>query len=182
MNILLRNKRKNKFQYINDVKSVEEYHNNNYFNNFAPTNQYQKYPLKYFYIIKSETYLKYFLNNNKKEFLKNTYLFNENIEVNNVGKKTEEKYKTYLNFKKSLIIINNSLSSIYAFIFALNKTKNENLKKLVNTQLRYKVIHYQYYQRHPYLLDYIISFMNDPIFIFHDFKHSNKLFKKVFEE
>ena len=180
INSLLKNRHKKNFHYINDIKSVEEYHNNNYYN-FTQSNQYQKYPLRYFYIIKSETYLKYFTNTNSKEFLKNTYLYNETIEVDNIGKKTEEKYKTYLNFKKSLVIINKNMRSIFGLIFVLNKTKNKNLKKLVNTRLRYKVIHYQYYQRNPVLLDYIISFMNNPIFIYNDFKHSNKLFKKVIE-
>ena len=180
INSLLKNKNKKKFRYINDIKSVEEYHNNNYYN-FTSSNKYQKYPLKYFYIIKSETYLKYFSSNNKKELLKNTYLYNETVEINNIGKKTEEKYKTYLNFKKSLVIINKNFRSIFGLIFALNKTKNKNLKKLINTQLRYKVIHYQYYERYPVLLDLIIQFMNNPIFIFNDFKHSNKLFKKVIE-
>ena len=128
INSLLKNRKKKKFNYINDIKSVEEYHNNFY--NITPSNEYQNYPLKYFYIIRAETYLKYFLNNNKKELLKNTYLFNEIVEINNIGKKTEEKYKTYLNFKKSLVIINNSITSIFALIFALEKTKNKNFKKL----------------------------------------------------
>ena len=180
INSLLKNKHKKRFHYINDIKSVEEYHNNNYYN-FTQSNQYQKYPLKYFYIIKSETYLKYFANTNKKELLKNSYLYNEMIEVENIGKKAEEKYKTYLNFKKSLVIINKNIRGILGLIFALNKTKNKNLKKLINTRLRYKAIHYQYYQRNPVLLDYIISFMNNPIFIYNDFRHSNKLFKKVID-
>ena len=181
ISILLKNKRKKKYNYVNDIKSLEEYHSNNYYNNFIQSKQYQNYPLNNIYIIKAETYLKYFLNNNKKELLKNTYLYNEIIEVNNTGKKTGEKYKTFLNFKKSLIIINNNIRSILGLIYTLNKTKNKSLKKLTNTQLRYKVIHYQYYQRNPVLLDYIISFMNKPIYIYNDFKHSNKLFKKVIE-
>ena len=179
---LLKNKTKNKrkFHYINDIRSVEECHNNNYYN-FTYYNKCQKYPLKYFYIIQSETYLKYFTNINKENFLKNALIYNELIEVDNIGKKTEEKYKTYLNFKKSLLIINNSISSIFALIFALNKTKNKNLKKLINNKLRYKLVYYQYYQRIPVLLDYIISFMNNRFFIYNDFKHSNRLFKKLFE-
>ena len=184
VNNLLKNigkKSKHKFNYINDIKSVEEYHNNNTYN-ISNSNNYQKYPLKYFFILNSETYLKYFLNNNKKELLKNTYLYNEIVEINNIGKKSEEKYKTYLNCKKSLVIVNNNIRSIFGLIFALNKTKNKNMKKLLNTNLRYKFIHYQYYERNPKLIDYIVSFMNEPIFIYNDFKHSNKLFKKVIEE
>ena len=184
VNNLLKNigkKSKNKFNYINDIKSVEEYHNNNFYN-ISNSNKYQKYPLKYFFILNSETYLKYFLNNNKKELLKNTYLYNEIVEINNIGKKSEEKYKTYLNCKKSLVIVNNNIRSIFGLIFALNKTKNKNIKKLLNSNLRYKIIHYQYYERNPKIIDYIISFMNEPIFIYNDFKHSSKLFKKVVEE
>ena len=184
VNNLLKNtgkKSQNKFAYINDIKSVQEYHNNNFYNMPNPS-QYQKYPLKYFLILNSETYLKYFLNNNKKELMKNTYLYNEIVEINNIGKKSEEKYKTYLNFKKSLVIVNNNIRSIFGLIFAVNKTKNKNVKKLLNVKLRYKNIHYEYYERYPALIDYIISFMNEPIFIFNDFKHSNKLFKKIMEE
>ena len=179
---LLKNKTKNKrkFHYINDIRSVEECHNNNYYN-FTYYNKCQKYPLKYFYIIQSETYLKYFTNINKENFLQNAYIYNELVEVDNIGKKTEEKYKTYLNFKKSLLIINNSISSIFALIFALNKTKNKNLKKLINNKLRYKLVYYQYYQRIPVLLDYIISFMNNRFFIYNDFKHSSRLFKMLSE-
>ena len=182
INTLLKNKAKNKrkFHYINDIRSVEECHNNNYYN-FTYYNKCQKYPLKYFYIIQSETYLKYFTNINKENFLKNALIYNELIEVDNIGKKTEEKYKTYLNFKKSLLIINNSISSIFALIFSLNKTKNKNLKKLINNKLRYKLVYYQYYQRIPVLLDYIISFMNNRFFIYNDFKHSSRLFKKLSE-
>ena len=184
VNNLLKNvgkKSQYKFNYINDIKSVQEYHNNNFYN-MPNSKDYQKYPLKYFFILNSVTYLKYFLNNNKKELLKNTYLYNEIVEINNIGKKSEEKYKIYLNCKKSIVIVNNSIKNILALIFALNKSKIKNMKKLLNTKLRYKIIHYQYYERNPTLIDYIISFINDPIFIFNDFKHSNKLFKKVIEE
>ena len=181
LNLIFKNPNKKNSFYINDTKSVEEYHNNNFYK-LTNSNQYQKYPLKYFYIMKSETYLKYFLNNNKKELFKNTYLFNETFGFNNIGKKAEEKYKIYLNFKKSLVIINKNINNIFSLIYALIKTKNKNFLKLINTNLRYKIIHYQYYQRNPVLLDYIISFLNDPIFIYNDFKHSSKLFKKVIEE
>ena len=87
-----------------------------------------------------------------------------------------------MNFKKSLVIINKNINNIFSLIYALIKTKNKNFLKLINTNLRYKIIHYQYYQRNTVLLDYIISFLNDPIFIYNDFKHSSKLFKKVIEE
>ena len=182
INTLLKNKPKNKrkFYYINDIKSVEEYRDNNYYN-FTNSNKFQKYPLKYFYIIQSETYLKYFASNNKENLLKNSYIYNELIEVENIGKKTEDKYKTYLNFKKSLVIINHNVRSILALIFSLNKTKNKNMKKLINNKLRYKLIYYQYYQRTPVILDYIITFINNPIFIYNDFKYSSRLFKKVSE-
>ena len=153
---------------------------NNYYN-FTNSNKFQKYPLKYFYIIQSETYLKYFASNNKENLLKNSYIYNELIEVENIGKKTEDKYKTYLNFKKSLVIINHNVRSILALIFSLNKTKNKNMKKLINNKLRYKLIYYQYYQRTPVILDYIITFINNPIFIYNDFKYSSRLFKKVSE-
>ena len=182
INTLLKNKPKNKrkFYYINDIRSVEEYRDNNYYN-FTNSNKFQKYPLKYFYIIQSETYLKYFASNNKENLLKNSYIYNELIEVENIGKKTEDKYKTYLNFKKSLVIINHNVRSILALIFSLNKTKNKNMKKLINNKLRYKLIYYQYYQRTPVILDYIITFINNPIFIYNDFKYSSRLFKKVSE-
>ena len=178
-NFLKRNKI-NKYNYINDIKSVDEYHkNNNNIINFNLNNQYQKYPLKYFFIIKSENYLKYFLNNNKQDLLKNIYLYNEKIEINNIGKKSEEKYKTYLNFKKSLIIENKNMKSMLGLLYALNKTKNKCYQKLKNIKLRYKIIHYEYYQITPTLLHYIFSFLNDSLYIYNDFKHSNKLFKKV---
>ncbi len=55
------------------------------------------------------------------------------------------------------------------------------MKKLINNKLRYKLIYYQYYQRTPVILDYIITFINNPIFIYNDFKYSSRLFKKVSE-
>ena len=65
VNNLLKNvgkKSQHKFNYINDIKSVQEYHNNNFYN-MPNSKDYQKYPLKYFFILNSVTYLKYFLNN-----------------------------------------------------------------------------------------------------------------------
>ena len=176
INIILDNNRNN---YMNDLKSANDNYNNNLYNNNVDAKS--NYPLKSFLIINSETYLKYFVNINTKDFLKNSYILNNIMENNKTKNKIEDKYNIIENCKKSLLVLNKNKNSILGLLMALNKTNNKIYSKLLNTKLKFKIIHYEYYPRNPVILDYIISFMNNPILIFNDFKHSKKLFKNVIE-
>ena len=175
INIILDNKN----NYMNDLKSANDNYNNNLCNNNNPNNN--NYPLKSFLIINSETYLKYFVNTNTKEFLKSTNIFNSLLEKNKNQNKIEDKYNIIENCKKSLLVLNKNKNAIFSLLISLNKTKNKIYSKLLTSKLKYKIIHYEYYRRNPVILDYIITFMNNPILIYNDFKHSKKLFKNLVE-
>ena len=174
----------NKNQYMNDLKSVNDMYNNNnyiYNNNLGSSNNY---PLKTFLIINSETYLKYFNNINIKNFLKNVNICNNIMENNNNQRKDKlyDKYNLIENCKKSLVVINKNKNSILSLLIALNKTKNSTYSKLITSKLKFRIIHYNYYRRNATIFDYILSFMNNPIYIYNDFKYSKKLFKNVADE
>ena len=173
----------NRNYYINDLKSVNDmYNNNNYlYNNANSTN---KYPLRSFLIIKSETFLKYFANNKIKKFLKNIHIYNTIMDKNKKEKKykIEDKYNLIENCKKSLLLSNKNKNSILSLLIALNKTHNKTFIKLFNSKLKYKIIHYDFYDRNPTIFDYILTYMNNTIIIYNDFKYSKKLFKNVADE
>ena len=170
----------NKNYYMNDLKSVNDmYNTNNYlYNNTLSIN---KYPLKTFLIINSETYLKYFININIKNFLKNVFIYNSILEQNKKNK-IGDKYCLIDNCKKCLVVLNKNRNSIISLLIALKKTSNAIYRKLLETKLKFKIIHYDYYERNPTIYDYILSFINNSVIIFNDFKYSKKLFKNVVDE
>ena len=170
----------NKNYYMNDLKSVNDMvNNNNYLFKNDNMNNRDNYPLKKFLIINSETYLKYFVNNNTKDFLKNCYIYTNIIENNKNKNKIEDKYNLIENCKKSLLVLNKNKNNIISLLMALKKTKNNTYIKLLNSRLKYKIIHYEYYERNSTIFDYICTFMNTPILVYNDFKYSKKLFKNV---
>ena len=170
----------NKNYYMNELKSVNDIYNpNNYlYNNVSSIN---KYPLKTFLVINSETYLKYFININIKNFLKNVYIYNSIMEKNKINK-FKDKYNLIDNCKKSLIVLNKNKNSIISLLLALNKTRNNIYNKILKTTLKYKFINYDFYDRNPTIFDYILSFMNNSVIIFNDFKYSKKLFRNIADE
>ena len=192
INLILDNNNKN--FYMNDLKSMNDTYNNNLYNNTNINNK-NNFPLKLFLIINSETYLKYFHNNDTKRLLKNAYLYNglveeykkkqnsDNSNNNNISnKKIDDKYNILENCKKSLSVINKNKKNILSLLIALKKTDNKVYSKLLTSKLKYKIIHYEYYKRVPTIFDNISLFLNNPIFIYNDFKYSKKLFKKVMED
>ena len=183
INEILENNNKNYF--MNDLRSVNDtINNNNYLFKNDNINNRVYYPLKKFLIINSETYLKYFININTKDFLKKCYIYNSIIEKNNNKKKNkiEDKYNLIENCKKSLLVLNKNKNNILSLLIALKKTQNSTYSKLLNSRLKYKIIHYEYYKRNSTIFDYILTFMNTPILIYNDFRYSKKLFKNVVNE
>ena len=180
INIILDNNNRN--YKMNDLKSVNDtFNNNNNLYNNTNINYKNNYPLKSFLILNSETYLKYFLNNDTKELLKNTYLYNSIMEKYKRNNSTiEDKYNIIENCKKSLLVLNKNKNSIFSLLISL--TKNKNYSKLLTSKLKYKIIHYEYYKRVPAIFDYILTFLNERILIYNDFKYSKKLFKNVMGE
>ena len=177
--ILDNNKRNN---YMNELKSVNDMQNSNN-NNYLLNNNKSNYPLRTFLIINSETYLKYFINTNIKDFLKNSLLYINMLEnyQNQNENKFEDKYNLIDNCKKSLLVLNKNKTSILSLLFALNKTDNIIFTKLLTSKLKFKIINYEYNKRNPAIFDYILTFLNSPILIFNDFKYSKKLFKNISE-
>ena len=182
INFILDNNNRN--YLMNDLKSVNDtFNNNNTLYNNSNLNNKNNYPLKSFLILNSETYLKYFLNSDTKELLKNTYLYNSIMEKYKRNNSTiEDKYNIIENCKKSLLVLNKNKNSIFSLLISLSKTKKKSYSRLLSSKLKYKIIHYEYYQRVPTIFDYVISFLNERILIYNDFKYSKKLFKNVLGE
>ena len=182
INMILDNNNRNIL--MNDLKSVNDtFNNNNTLYNNANLNYKNNYPLKSFLILNSEIYLKYFLNNETKDLLKNTYLYNSIMEKYKRNNNTiEDKYNIIENCKKSLLVLNKNKNSIFSLLISLTKTKKKNYSKLLTSKLKYKIIHYEYYKRIPTIFDYVLTFLNERILIYNDFKYSKKLFKNVMGE
>ena len=182
LNFILDNNNRNNL--MNDLKSVNDtYNNNNRLYNNTNLNYKNNYPLKSFLILNSETYLKYFLNSDTKELLKNTYLYNSIMEkYKRNNSMIEDKYNIIENCKKSLLVLNKNKNSIFSLLVSLTKTKKKNYSKLLTSKLKYKIIHYEYYKRVPTIFDYVLTFLNERILIYNDFKYSKKLFKNVMGE